>query len=204
PQEEARAGAAEGGQDREVEEDMPDTRVVVRTLGGLAVEVDGFVVPEAAWPTAARRVLELLLCLPDGQATADQAAGLLWPRHLPRSAQNSFNVALHGLRRVLEPELRSGAESRYVVREGRGYRLRLDHLDCDVEDFEQLVRHMPPTLDAGSARRLESALELYRGDFLASSTDDFVRDRRDRLRRLMLEALQKLGEWHAEGGRNDE
>src|SRR5207302_1160472 len=62
----------------------------------------------------------------------------------------------------------------------------------------------PQTLDAGSAQRVETALELYRGDFLASSTDDFVRDRRDRLRRLMLEALQKLGEWHAEGGRNDE
>jgi DNA-binding SARP family transcriptional activator len=179
-------------------------RVVVRAFGGLAVEVDGLLVPESAWPTASRRLLEVLLCLPGGQGTADQAAGLLWPRHLPRSAQNSFNVALHGLRRVLEPDLRSGSESRYVVREGRGYRLRLDRLDCDVEDFERLVRDIPQPLDDDSGSRLDAALELYHGDFLATSTEDFVRERRDRLRRLMLEALHRLGEWHADCHRDQE
>jgi DNA-binding SARP family transcriptional activator len=179
------------------------TRVVIRTLGGLALEVDGQVAPGTGWPTASRRLLEALLCLPGGQGTADQAAGLLWPRHLARSAQNSFNVALHGLRRILEPDLRSGSESRYVVREGRGYRLRLDRLDCDVEDFEQLQNVSQP-LDDDSAKRLQMAVELYRGDFLSTSNEEFVRQRRDRLRRLMLEALERLGEWHANGGRDEE
>jgi DNA-binding SARP family transcriptional activator len=179
-------------------------RVEVAALGGLAVEIDGQVVPGASWPSASRRLLEALLCFPDGEGTADQAAGLLWPRHLPSSAQNSFNVALHGLRRILEPDLRSGSESRYIVREDRGYRLRLDRIDCDAEDFERIVRQVPQPLDDDGARRLQTAVELYRGDFLSSSSEDFVRERRERLRRLMLDALERLGEWHADGHRDEQ
>jgi DNA-binding SARP family transcriptional activator len=176
-------------------------RVAIRTMGGLAVAMDGVPVPEAAWPTAARRLLELLLCLPGYQATAQQAARLLWPRHLPRSALNSFNVALHGLRRVLEPTLTAGADSRYVIRQGRVYRLRLEQIACDVEDFSKLVRHAARPLGDDAAERLENAATLYRGDFLASSAEEFTQEKRTRLRRVMLDTLERLGEWHAEAGR---
>jgi DNA-binding SARP family transcriptional activator len=175
--------------------------VAIRTMGGLAVAVDGVPVPEAGWPTAARRLLELLLCLPGYQATAQQAARLLWPRHLPRSALNSFNVALHGLRRVLEPDLTAGADSRYVIRQGRVYRLRLEQITCDVEDFSKLVRAASRPLGDEAADRLEAAAALYRGDFLASSAEEFTQEKRTRLRRVMLDTLERLGEWHAESGR---
>jgi DNA-binding SARP family transcriptional activator len=188
-----------------VEEAEPEqaapSRVTIRTLGGLQVTVDSVPVPEAAWPTAARRLLELLLCLPGYQATAQQAARLLWPRHLPRSALNSFNVALHGLRRVLEPELTAGADSRYVIRQGRVYRLRLEQLSCDVEDFTRLVRQVSRPLGDEAAERLEAAVALYRADFLASSAEEFAQEKRTRLRRAMLDALERLGEWHAEAAR---
>jgi DNA-binding SARP family transcriptional activator len=177
------------------------SRVTVRTMGGLSVSVDGVAVPDTAWPTAARRLLELLLCLPGYQATAQQAARLLWPRHLPRSALNSFNVALHGLRRVLEPDLTAGADSRYVIRQGRVYRLRLEQISCDVEDFTKLVRHASRPLGEDAAQRLETGVGLYRGDFLASSTEEFTVEKRTRLRRVMLDTLERLGEWHAEGER---
>jgi DNA-binding SARP family transcriptional activator len=177
------------------------SRVTVRTMGGLSVAVDGVAVPDTAWPTAARRLLELMLCLPGYQATAQQAARLLWPRHLPRSALNSFNVALHGLRRVLEPDLTAGADSRYVIRQGRVYRLRLEQISCDVEDFTKLVRHASRPLGEDAAQRLDTAASLYRGDFLASSTEEFTQEKRTRLRRVMLDTLERLGEWHAEAER---
>ncbi|HEY4025884.1 MAG TPA: BTAD domain-containing putative transcriptional regulator, partial [Candidatus Dormibacteraeota bacterium] len=176
-------------------------RVAIHTLGGLSVTIDGVPVEEAAWPTAARRLLELLLCLPGYQATAQQAARLLWPRHLPRSALNSFNVALHGLRRALEPDLTAGADSSYVIRQGRVYRLRLEQMICDVEEFTRLVRHVPRPLGEEPAERLETAVVLYRGDFLASSAEEFVQEKRTRLRRAMLDTLERLGEWHAEAAR---
>jgi DNA-binding SARP family transcriptional activator len=176
-------------------------RVAIATLGGLAVSIGVATVPEAAWATASRRLLELLLCLPGYQATAQQAARLLWPRHLPRSALNSFNVALHGLRRVLEPELTAGADSRYVIRQGRVYRLRLEQMACDVDEFTKLVRHVSRPLGEDAAERLETAAALYRGDFLATSAEEFTQEKRTRLRRVMLDTLERLGEWHAEGGR---
>jgi DNA-binding SARP family transcriptional activator len=176
-------------------------RVAISTLGGLAVAVDGVPVPETAWPTAARRLLELLLCLPGYQATAQQAARQLWPRHLPRSALNSFNVALHGLRRVLEPDLTAGADSRFVIRQGRVYRLRLEQITCDVEDLTKLVRHASRPLGDEAAQRLETAVTLYRGDFLAASGEEFTQEKRTRLRRVMLDTLERLGEWHGEASR---
>jgi DNA-binding SARP family transcriptional activator len=175
--------------------------VAISTLGGLSVAIDGETVPEASWPSAARRLLELLLCLPGYQATAQQAAKLLWPRHLARSGLNSFNVALHGLRRVLEPDLATGADSRFVIRQGRVYRLRLEQVTCDVDEFTKLVRFASRPLGDEAADRLESAAALYRGDFLATSSDEFTQEKRTRLRRVMLDTLERLGEWHAEAGR---
>jgi DNA-binding SARP family transcriptional activator len=172
-------------------------QVTVTTLGGLEVTVKGVPVAEAAWPSAARRLLELLLCLPGYQATAQQAARLLWPRHLPRSALNSFNVALHGLRRVLEPDLTAGADSRYVIRQGRVYRLCLEQIGCDVEEFSKLVRYAARPLGEEGAHRLEEAAAIYRGDFLTSSPEEFATEKRTRLRRAMLDTLERLGEWHA-------
>jgi two-component SAPR family response regulator len=177
-------------------------RVVVRALGSLAVTVDGVPVEDASWPTAARRLFELLLSLPGSHATAQEAAAQLWPRHLPRSALNSFNVALHGLRRVLQPEMRAGGESRYVVRQGRLYRLALDEIACDADDFSRLVARTSQPLDDDAAQRLETAVALYHGDFLATSSEGFAEQRRARLHHLWLEALERLGEWHGLAGRD--
>ena len=178
--------------------------VAINTLGGLSVAIDGETVPEASWPSAARRLLELLLCLPGYQATAQQAAKLLWPRHLARSGLNSFNVALHGLRRVLEPDLATGADSRFVIRQGRVYRLRLEQLTCDVDEFTKLVRFAARPLGDEAGERLETAVALYRGDFLATSSDEFTQEKRTRLRRVMLDTLERLGEWHAGAGRGSQ
>jgi DNA-binding SARP family transcriptional activator len=138
--------------------------------------------------------------MPGYQMTAHQGAQLLWPHHLERSALNSFNVALHGLRRLLEPELTPRADSRYVLRDGRTYRLCIERISCDAEDFHEMVCQGPSALDAMGARRLAAAVDLYEGDFLSSSAEDFVVERRAWLRRMMIEALDRLGDWHAAMG----
>jgi DNA-binding SARP family transcriptional activator len=178
-------------------------RLRVRTLGGLSVTVDEQPVDPTAWPAAARRLFELLLSTPGYQMPAQRAAQLLWPRHLARSALNSLNVALHGLRRALEPELRTGSSSRFVVREGRTGRLRIEAMECDLEDMESLLefpRAHASVADEESAGRLGRALALYGGDFLAGSAEEFVTERRLRLRRMVAEALERLGEWRAASG----
>lgn len=179
------------------------TRLAIRTLGGLSVSIDGVPVAESAWPAAARRLLELLLSVPGGRTTAGEAANMLWPSHPPRAARNSFNVALHGLRRALEPDLTDGSRSRYVVREGRLYRLCLERLTCDAEDFARLARQTSGPLDEAAVRRLAGAVDLHAGDFLAGSEEPFVEQRRAQLRSVLLAALEELGRWYAGSGRRD-
>lgn len=173
----------------------------IRTFGGLAVTLDGTEVDQSTWPAGARRLLELLLCQPGHQASAPQAARQLWPRHLSGSAVNSFNVALHGLRRVLEPDLTVAARSRFVVHEGRSYRLRIDAVDCDVDEFERLVSQASDPLDDPGASHLAAATALYSDDFLPESSEPFVTERRARLGRLAVEALEQLADWRVEVGR---
>lgn len=176
----------------------------IRTFGGLAVSIDGAAVDQTAWPTGARRLLELLLCRPGYQVTATQAGRLLWPRHLAGSAVNSFNVALHGLRRVLEPDLTVAAGSRFVVHEGHSYRLLVDAIDCDVDEFLRLLSEGSGPLDESGASRLMAATALYRGDFLAGSTEPFVIEQRAGLERLMIEALERHGDWSSEVGHQED
>jgi two-component SAPR family response regulator len=168
----------------------------------LAVIVHGVTVSDTAWPASSRRLLELLLSMPGGRTTAEEAAGLLWPRHEIRAARNSFNVALHGLRRTLEPGLLSGARSRYVVREGQTYRLSLEHLTCDAEEFTRLARDLELPLDDDGARRLRAAVDLYTGDFLATSVDHFAVGRRGQLRGLLTASTGTLEQLSAGGGRD--
>jgi DNA-binding SARP family transcriptional activator len=179
----------------------PDLQI--RTFDGLAVSMDGAAVDQTTWPTGARRLLELLLSLPGHQVSATQAARTLWPRHLTGSAVNSFNVALHGLRRVLEPDLAVAAESSFVVHEGHSYRLLVDGIDCDVDELVRLLAEVSEPLDEPGASRLAAATALYSGSFLAESTDQFVVDRRARLERLVLEALERLGDWNSGVERQD-
>jgi DNA-binding SARP family transcriptional activator len=179
------------------------SRLAIGTFGGLRVLVDGAPVADAAWPAAARRLLELLLCCQGGRTTANEAAHALWPQHPARAARNSFNVALHGLRRALEPELLDGARSRYVVREGPLYRLAAERLSCDAEDFVRLVRQAPSPLDEARARRLQAAIDLHAGDFLAGCEEEFAGERRAELRALLVASLEELGQWYAAVGRAD-
>lgn len=187
-----------------IEVPRPEPALRIRTFGGLTVSMDGAAVDQTTWPTGARRLLELLLSQPAYQVSATQAGRSLWPRHLAGSAVNSFNVALHGLRRVLEPDLTVAAESRFVVHEGRSYRLLVDAMECDVDEFGRLLGQVSEPLDEASAGHLAAATALYRGEFLAESNEHFVADRRARLERLALEALQRLGDWSSEVGRQDD
>ncbi|HEX6488046.1 MAG TPA: BTAD domain-containing putative transcriptional regulator [Candidatus Dormibacteraeota bacterium] len=172
---------------------QPRPSLSIRALGILDVAVNGRVLQPADWrPYGALRLLRLLLSMRHYSIGAEEAAEALWPRHAPRSGLNSVNVSLHGLRRLLEPGLRRGSDSRYVVREGHLYRLCVERIDLDVERFAALA-----TQRRGLARRedLEQAVDLYRGDFLADELYvDYPNDRREQLKTVHLETLERLGD----------
>jgi DNA-binding SARP family transcriptional activator len=176
-----------------------ETDLEIRTLGAFEVRIGGELIEPAQWrPFGALRVLRVLLSQPHYTVTAEAAAEMLWPRHEAASALNSFNVSLHALRRILEPDLRRGAESRFIVRESRHYRLQVENIDLDVTRFLALAR---PARGVPTIKELEQAAALYRGDFLSDVLYmDYPNERREHLKTLYLETLEHLGDLLLETG----
>ena len=182
----------------EVPMDLPPASPVAplraHLLGSVRLAVGDRVIPEHAWPRRnARAVLLLLLVTPRHQLPRDRVLDLLWPEAPPDTALNALRVALHALRRVLEPGLRDGRASAYIER-GDVVALRAGiDLWVDVDVFETALAAVRTAPVAERSKMLRSALALYEGDLLADDLDaDWARARRERLRRGWRDAVLTL------------
>ena len=146
-------------------------RLRVNALGPLQVFVDGKPVE------APRELLVYLLLHPEGR-TKEQVGLAFWPESSTAQLRNSFHVTLHRLRKAL-----GGAD--WVVLERERYRINPELIErFDVSTFEQAIK----------AGRLEEATALYRGDLLdGEPVGDWSLEHRDRLQRLYVDSLMKLG-----------
>jgi DNA-binding SARP family transcriptional activator len=164
-------------------------------LGPVHLAIGERQIPVDAWPRrAARSLLLMLLTTPGHRLPRAQAIDLLSPDIPPPAALNALGVALHALRRVLEPELRSGHASAYVETAGDVIALRSDaELWVDVDAFEAALVRAGASLPAERGAGLREAVALYGGDLLADEPyDDWPMARRDRLRRAWRRAVLDL------------
>jgi predicted ATPase/DNA-binding SARP family transcriptional activator len=121
----------------------------------------------------------------------------LWGGEPPRSAVQSLQVYVHGLRQAL------GSER--VETHGTGYRIRVEPDELDLEEFERLVKRGERALvdgrPADASDDLRSALRLWRGSPLADLGGELVgqteaprlEDRRLRAVELQNDAELALG-----------
>ncbi len=119
-----------------------------------------------------RSLLKVLLTRPDHIFSKDEIVEALWPGVPPEAAERSLRVTVSLLRRALEPDLGSGAESRYVHQQRPGYSFNC-RADCEVDAWE-FERHRKEADAARRAERLDEAIRGYRaalgfvrGEFLA-------------------------------------
>lgn len=134
-------------------------------------------------------LLTYFLVEPRHPRTNEQIAEALWPAKALLRAQQAFHTARHRLRDF------AGEDVILVMK--RGQYLLNPNLPIwfDVAEFESLhtraqcVRN--PTL---RAKMLESAVDLYRGDFLEKNYKDWTGPVRTRLRTKYIGALLQLGE----------
>ena len=104
-------------------------------------------------------------------------AFLLWPDSTEAQARTNLRHLLHTLRRVL-PDA-----DRYLEVTARTLRWRPDApVWLDVAAFE----------DALARGALQEAVDIYSGELLQGSYDDWVLDERARLRDLLIDALERL------------
>jgi DNA-binding SARP family transcriptional activator len=111
---------------------------------------------------------------------------------------NSVRYYIHALRRQVEPERDKRAPSMFIVSRAGSYRLNLDRVKVDADEFEARVSaglaavEGDPQLAAGE---LEQGLTLYRGDFLADMPyADWAAPERHRLHDMACIALRALAD----------
>ena len=184
--------------------------LAVRAFGGLQLFAEGKELTGASHVSIrARQILAHLLTAYPDPVGGDALMTRLWPDASPSAAANNLYVAIYSLRRSLEPGLRKGSASRFILREGEHYRLALGGgLWIDALAFADAYREgtrrvKEDDLD-GARRALEEAEILYRGDFLDDSTLDLpaeVEVTRQRYRMQYRQMARFLVDGYAQAGR---
>jgi len=171
----------------------------IRLLGGLRVHVGGREIEELGRWKRPAAVLKLLALAPGHAIHREVAQDVLWPDLDGESAANNLHGTLHLLRRLFEPRLRRGSESRFVVLQGN--LLRLHAPGCLWIDTEAFA------LAVNGARRwaewaaYEAALALYVADLLPEDAyADWAAAQRDALRSQFLSALRELAALYEAAG----
>lgn len=157
-----------------------------------------------------RSLLKLLLTRPGRAFSRDEILDALWSGAPPEAAERSLRVTVSLLRRVLQPNLERGSDSRYVLRRLPGY--LFDHkADCEVDVWE-FEEHQRKAKSARERERLEEAIEEYRagltllgGDFLSEEPyEEWAMEAREEWRERHLAVLSDLAECLARRGRYTE
>jgi ABC-type oligopeptide transport system substrate-binding subunit/DNA-binding SARP family transcriptional activator len=131
----------------------------------------------------------------------DRMVGLFWGDRPERKARASLSTALWHIRRCLPHETLILSDSHTVQFDPQS------DLWLDVEEFERLADSRWPMADGSpnqeAISHLQSAISLYRGDFLDGFYDDWIINERYRLEALFLEALARLMIGHEARGEHD-
>src|SRR2546425_3856363 len=156
----------------EQREPLAVSSLQIHLLGPFRAVVDSVPVEERRWSRRKPKLLVKLLALqPHHQLHREQAMELLWPASDPESAANNLHKAIHLARHALQPDLKSAADSHFIITQGQQISLRSPGtLWIDVEAFEQSAAE---ALKDTNVAACEAALALYEGDLL---TEDLYED----------------------------
>ncbi len=133
---------------------------------------------EARWGRKKAKTLIKILALENSHSLyRDRLMELLWPEQNSEQALNNLHKTIHAARRALEPELKAGGESRFMVTtDQQRVVLQATELRIDSEEFERAARRAladKQSSQGKQAEALEAAHQLYTGDLLP---DDRLED----------------------------
>ncbi len=172
----------------------------IHLLGPFRVAVDGSPVEPRRWSRRSAALLVKLLALqPHQQLHREQVMELLWPELDLHSAANNLHKTIHAARRALQPDLKSGAGSHFIITQAQQILLRApDKLSIDADDFEQQAAE---AINGTDTEKYEKALVLYEGDLLIEDLyEDWAATRREQLRALRQDLLINLARLHKAKG----
>ena len=183
--------------------------VSVSALGEMQVTVGELQLAAGAWVSAkAHDLLAYLVTLRSENVRADQALEALWPDE-PERAPTAFHTALYRLRgalrqgqRQVQVQVQQDAR-KFVLVEGRKYRLDMACIAVDVDRFDTLIAQARRAEPRAALELLSTADAMVRGDYLAGLDYPWVHGERRRIAETHVEALALLASMQHDSGRND-
>src|SRR5262245_27079550 len=139
-----------------------------RVLGPVRVIRDGERLTVGG--TKQRAVLALLLVARGETVSREDHVDGVWGTSLPATVDRTLSAYVSRLRRTL---LEDGAVPR-LTREPRGYRLRVDPGELDLDQFESLAEDAQRALAAGELRHAQSLLTEALGLFAGKPLQDLL------------------------------
>lgn len=142
----------------------------MQAFGRLRVHIVSEEVEAGDWPYP--KVISLLrfLLMHPGGASVELVTEAIWPDLPQKRARQSFSVALHHLRRTLEPNAKRHHRSKLITYKGQHVRLDTKQILFDRTLFEQLWAKYQTTPASESEERrelLEAMVELHTGAFFS-------------------------------------
>lgn len=172
--------------------DRPAIRA--RLLGKVELAVGDRILLDGDWPRRTARSLLLLLATPGHSLPRDRVLDTLWPDAPLDTARNALYIALHALRRVLEPDLAGGRASSYVEATTSAIQIPAQP-GCvvDVDEFEARLHQARTAAPLDRRHLLRQAVAGYGGDLLADDPYvDWPVARRESLRQAWERAVLDL------------
>ncbi len=170
----------------------------IHLFGGTRVAHGGN--PDICLPPVLRILLAYLLVERERSHPRETLAGLFWGGHPEERARACLNTALWRLRAVLEPP--GTLRGTYLISTAAGdigFNSHADHwLDIAVFEREavRIATRSVESIGTADAAMLEDVIGLYKGDLLDGCFDDWAIRERERLRRMLLGALEHLMRYH--------
>jgi DNA-binding SARP family transcriptional activator len=167
----------------------------IRTLGATVVESpDGPI--DGAWlDQRTGQLFKYLIAERRRAVTVDEIGESIW-READYAVGTSVRYYVHALRRKLEPTRGLREPSAFISASCGTYRLALDHVSLDADEFEAGITAGIAAAQrdpAGAAEDIERSLTLYRGDFLADLPyAEWAMAERHRLHELACIGLRRL------------
>ena len=170
----------------------------IHLLGPVQVfRENGELVSGALWKRIKVRALLAYLTLNrDSFIHREQLLDILWPEQPYASALQNLNSTVYRLRRSLEPNLKRGTDSRYVLYQNGSYALNNQSPHwLDVDALEKYLQQARQTQNLQKAlQAYQKGIALFRGDYLADLTNTNVWSAGEslRLQEMYLSALEEL------------
>jgi non-specific serine/threonine protein kinase len=180
----------------------------IKLLGRFEVWREGTLLPAEAWPQAKTQALLKLLASERGRLfKRDEILEALFPDLDPEKAAQNLHGRLSELRRALEPRLKKGTDSQFILSQGKqGYCFSKD-ASCwiDTEVFERRCAQAQSAEQAGkwseALEHYQTAIALYSGEYLPEDRyEEWAGTFRDRWRERYVNALSGLAECRARQG----